>query len=126
MFTLYSIKQYDRAYSICFIGPDAHALYLCFYVNLYAMGFYARLLRSAVFFSFFPSLPWQRIKSMKDYDVFVVLTSRHYLYVCSCTARVISARGRENLVEEKSIIVPNFKATRSASHYSLFQYSGYV
>lgn len=57
------------------------------------------LLRSAStlrFFSF-PLLPWQRIKSMRDYDVFVVLTSRHYLYVCSCTARVISACGRENL-----------------------------
>lgn len=96
MFTLYSIKQYDAAYCRCFIGPDAHALYLCFYVNLYAMGFYAQIPQCGFFF--FPLLPWQRIKSMRDYDVFVVLTSRHYLYVCSCTVRVISARGRENLV----------------------------
>jgi hypothetical protein len=65
------------------------------YINLYAMGFHAQLPQCGSFF--LPSLPWQRIKSMRDCDVFVVLTWRHYLYVCSCSACrvVISAHERE-------------------------------
>jgi len=79
---------------------------------------------SAMRFFFLLSLPWQRIKSMRNCDVFVVLTWRHYLYVCSCTAyRVISAHERKTR-EEKSInarpVVPNFK-TLHAIHSDMYR-----